>query len=134
MIVDTSALIAILLVEPHWEAIREALIEDIGAIPAPALTEFGLVAGGRGREDDARALIANLIEDGLTVVEYTERHALRSWEARSDYGKGNGRGGILNLLDLMVYAVAKESAEPLLCTGKDFSTTDLELHPASRPW
>ena len=39
---------------------------------------------------------------------------------------------MLNLLDLMVYAVAKERGEPPLCTGNDFATTDLVMHPASR--
>jgi ribonuclease VapC len=39
---------------------------------------------------------------------------------------------VLNLLDLMVYAVAKERGMPLLCTGNDFATTDLAIHPASR--
>ena len=67
-------------------------------------------------------------------VHFTERHALIAWAGRAGYGKGNGRGGVPNLLGLMVYAVAKDCNEPLLCTGKDFITADTVLHPASRLW
>lgn len=38
------------------------------------------------------------------------------------------------MLDLMVYVVAKERGEPLLCTGKDFAASDLRIHSASRAW
>ena len=48
------------------------------------------------------------------------------------YGKGNGRGGLLNILDLMVYATAKDRGLSLLFTGRDFISTDVAVHPASR--
>lgn len=134
MIVDTSALVAILFAEGHCDSLLEAIVTEFACVPAPALAEFGLVAAGRGEDANARDMIASLIEDGLIVADFTEAHAALSWEARDRYGKGNGKGGILNLLDLMVYAVAKERGEPLLCTGKDFAVTDLALHSASRPW
>lgn len=134
MIVDTSALIAILFGEQHHEALLAAIVAETASVPAPVLTEFSLVAAGRGEEANARDMVADLIEDGLIVADFTEVHAGMTWDARNHYGKGNGNGGKLNLLDLMVYAVAKEHGEPLLCTGKDFATTDLVLHPASRPW
>ena len=47
---------------------------------------------------------------------------------------GNSKGGKLNLLDLMVYAVAKRTGRPILCTGRDFASTDADIHPASRQW
>ena len=62
------------------------------------------------------------------------RHAEIASQANARYGSGNGQGGPLNLLDLMVFAVARERGEPLLCTGKDFAATDLTLHAASRPF
>lgn len=43
-------------------------------------------------------------------------------------------GGVLNLLDLMVYAAAKDRDEPVLCTGRDYAFTDVGIHPASRSW
>lgn len=136
MIVDTSALVAVLRGEHGWQELNAALVDETGVVPAPVLTEFYLVAAGSGedRASQARRLIGDLIEDGLQVCDYTERHALLSCEARERYGRGNGRGGKLNLLDLMVYAVAKERGEPLLCTGKDYAATDLALHASSRPW
>jgi ribonuclease VapC len=47
------------------------------------------------------------------------------------HGKGNGRGVSHSLIDLMVNAVAKERDEQLLCTGKGFAATDVEIHGAS---
>lgn len=136
MIVDTSALIAILLGEVGSGRILDALDEEAGFLPAPALAEFWAVASG-DRVDaaqQARELVDEWRDGGLTVLPFNEDHAQRVREAIPLYGKGNGRGGLLNLTDLMVYAVAKERGEPLLCTGKDFAATDLKLHAASRPF
>lgn len=105
-------------------------------LPAPALAEFWAVASG-SRVDaaqPARELVDEWREGGLIVLPFTEDHARRVLEAIPIYGKGNGRGGLLNLLDLMVYAVAKERDDQLLCTGKGFGTTDVDLHTASRPF
>jgi ribonuclease VapC len=136
VIVDTSALIAVLLGEDGGGRILDALDEETGFLPAPALAEFWAVAGGSrvDAEQPARELVDQWRDGGLTVLPFTEDHAQRVLEAIPLYGKGNGRGGLLNLLDLMVYAVAKERGEPLLCTGKDFAATDVELHVASRPF
>jgi ribonuclease VapC len=94
------------------------------------------VAGGQrlGLRVQAVKLLERLDRLGHVVVAFTASHAALACEAEPQYGSGNGRGGPLNLLDLMVYAVAKERGEPLLCTGKDFAQTDLELHAASRPY
>jgi ribonuclease VapC len=69
---------------------------------------------------------------GLSIVAFDRDHAEITATARELYGRGNGRGGRLNFGDLMVYAIAKSRAEPLLCTGRDFASTDREIHPASR--
>ena len=53
-------------------------------------------------------------------------------DANASFGAGNSCGSPLNLLDLMVYGVAKVSGPPILCTGKDLARTDIALHPASR--
>ena len=134
MIVDTSALVAVVLGEPGWEGLREALAKGPASVPAPALTELQLVTGGRHEADAARAeaLVQRLVGDGLEVVAFDSRHARLTLQARKQYGKGNGRGGLLNFGDLLVYAVAKDRGEPLLCVGHDFASTDLALHPASR--
>lgn len=135
MIIDSSALVAILLREAHSTELRDAILgAKSAAIPAPAMTEIQLVIGGRGQQYLAAttALFEILLAEGVEVVAFDQRHADITAIAREAYGRGNGRGGKLNFGDLMVYAVAKDRGVPLLCTGHDFASTDLEIHPASR--
>lgn len=134
MIVDTSALVAIATGEPGWEQLRSAIKSSRSVIPASALTEFHLVVAGRNRvyPGVGEALIDEMAANGVEIAAFEKRHADITAIARDDYGKGNGRGGTLNFGDLMVYAVAKQQGEPLLCTGRDFASTDLAIHPASR--
>ena len=71
----------------------------------------------------------------LDAVIHTAAQPSHDWAARepqTDFGVN--ANGTLNLLDLMVYAVAKRTERPILCTGKDFTTTDADIHPASRRW
>ncbi|PZR82583.1 MAG: VapC toxin family PIN domain ribonuclease [Stutzerimonas stutzeri] len=136
MIIDTSALIAVLINEAGSDALVDAIVAQRGGIPAPAMVEFVRVASNQrfGLRNEAEDLLAKLERRGCATVAFTQDHARIANEAEPLYGSGNGNGGPLNLLDLMVYAVAKERGEPLLCTGKDFAATDIELHPASRPF
>lgn len=134
MIVDTSALIAVLTGEPGHENLLAALLDEPIILPAPARLEFVIVARGDrfGLGEQAEALLDRLSMLGMETLAWTADHAATAATAQIAYGKGNGRGGALNLLDLMVYAVGKESHQPLLCTGHDFAATDAILHPASR--
>lgn len=134
MIVDTSALAAIAFEERGADGLVDALLNERGLLPAPAQTEFQRVAAlrGAGFEAIASDLLAKLEQAGLEVVPYDRAHAVIAAAAHAAYGKGNGRGGPLNLLDLMVYAVAKDRNLPLLFTGRDFVATDVLVHPASR--
>lgn len=136
MIIDTSALVAVLADEAGSDSILAAMADEEGVIPAPVCVEFFRVANGLrvGKGEKARQLLLDMEEYGCSIVPFTEKHAQIANDAEPVYGSGNGNGGPLNLLDLMVYAVAKERGEPLLCTGKDFAATDLVLHAASRPW
>ena len=136
MIVDTSALVAILIQESGWEALRAAVADEPARLPAPARVEFLRIASGErfGLSDYAEGLLNEWESMGLEVVPFNEAHARLAAQANAEYGKDLRTGGKLNLLGLMVYAVAKESGEPLLCTGKDFAATDLALHAASRPF
>lgn len=68
----------------------------------------------------------------LRVHAFDADDAAVAAEANMAHGTGNGRGGSLNLLDLMVYAVARRLGLPILCTGRDFAATGIDLHPASR--
>ena len=136
MIIDTSALIAVLVGDDGSEALIEAIVAERGGIPAPVAVEFLRVAGNQrfGLRSEAEDMLASFARGGCAVVAFTADHATIANGAEPLYGAGNGYGGPLNLLDLMVYAVAKERNEPLLCTGKDFAATDIALHEASRPW
>ena len=134
MIVDTSALAAIAFAEAGADQLLDAILTERAWLPAPALTEFQRVAALRGPGFDTIAadLLGVLERAGLEVVAYDRAHAVIASQAQLVYGKGNGRGGALNLLDLMVYATAKDRDLPLLFTGRDFLTTDIRVHPASR--
>jgi ribonuclease VapC len=136
MIVDTSALVAILANEPGSAPMLMALADERGTIPAPVCVEFLRVASGsRHRQrQHAEDLLARLEQHGCTVLAFSAAHARLAMTAEPVHGSGNATGGLLNLLDLMVYAVAKARGEPVLCTGKDFAATDIALHPASRPY
>lgn len=134
MIIDTSALAAIVLTEPGWEPLRSAIARSECVVPAPVILEMKLAMAKHGDAIAAGAneLLDRLLRAGAVIATYEDRHAMLSRSASDLYGKGNGRGGLLNFGDLMVYAIAKDRGEALLCTGRDFVSTDLEIHPASR--
>ena len=122
------------MAELHWEGLLAALADSECVVPAPVLTELQLAMPKRGPRIAAAAiaLVERLLDAGATIVPFEHRHALITAAARDRFGKGNGSGGKLNFGDLMVYAIAKDRRQPLLCTGNDFASTDLEIHPASR--
>lgn len=136
MIVDTSALIAVLYEEDHAPELRRALLSEAAAIPAPAALEFVRVADRQSSELGAiaRDLVTELTAGGMAIVPFEQHHLPIAAAANARHGKGMGQGGKLNLLDLMVYAVAIERAQPVLCTGRDFAASDVTIHPASRAW
>jgi ribonuclease VapC len=136
LIVDTSALVAILRREEQFERMLDTLLTERAALPTPVLVEFRRVTSIAGNEPHAgaTALLARLTADNLQLESFTPEDAGLAAAANPLFGTGNGRGGRLNMLDLMVYAVAKRMDLPVLCTGRDFAATDISLHPASRLW
>jgi ribonuclease VapC len=134
VIVDTWALIAILLREPGADALLDAIAQEGGLLPSPARVEYLRVASGSrvNLGHEAALLLERFERLGLDTISFTNEHAQIASEANARFGRGAGTGGVLNLLDLMVYAVAKQRSEQLLCTGSDFATTDIAIHPASR--
>jgi ribonuclease VapC len=135
VIVDTSALVAIAYREPGAAAIMAALVAESGTLPAPALLEFYRVTAlaGGSIHPAAEALLSELVAGGLAILPFNEAQAAAAAQANAAWGKGNGAGGRLNIIDLMIYAAAKTSSESVLCTGRDFAATDIAIHPASRP-
>ena len=134
MIVDTSALVAVLYREYGYQALRSALYADEGWVPATVLVEFERVVAleGNAPNQQAKRLIALLLKRRIRIAALTEAAALAAVGANRTYGSGNGRGGKLNMLDLMVYGMATVERRPILCTGADFASTDAAIHPASR--
>ncbi|WP_206795853.1 type II toxin-antitoxin system VapC family toxin [Amycolatopsis sp. MtRt-6] len=127
MIIDSSAIVAILRREPDHELLEERLAEaNEVKIGAPTLVEVGVVLtaklGGRGR-----LVLARFLQDNeIKTVPFTEKHAEAAIDAFSQYGKGR-HPAKLNMGDCYSYATAKLAHEPLLCIGDDFPQTDLEL-------
>ena len=127
MIVDSSAVVAILLREPGYEPLLEQLAQsEHPGIGAPTLTETGIVLAARLGEA-GKALLANFVDaSGLVVVPFGVTHWDVAVDAFLRFGKGRHPAG-LNFGDCMTYATARLAGEPLLCLGDDFKKTDLPL-------
>jgi len=127
VIVDSSAIIAMINHEPESLALERALVADLEPkIGAPTRSEAGIVLqakfGMRGR-----SLFERFLQEWKVVtVPFDHRHAEVAIEAFQRFGKGR-HSAKLNLGDCHCYATAKLAREPLLCIGNDFPQTDLEL-------
>ena len=134
MIVDTSALVACILEEEGHSKILVALQTQVGFIPTPVLVELHRVTklNGNQRNSATLSLIETLLSRSISILPFDIISAEIASSANAEYGSGNGKGGKLNMLDLMVYGTAKAMKLPILCTGRDFALTDALLHPASR--
>lgn len=127
MIVDSSALVAILLKEPGFEALLEKLLAArVAGVGAPTLAEAGIVLAARGGSTLQRLLSHFAREAGLSVVPFGEAHARVAVEAFVRFGKGR-HPAALNFGDCMTYATARIASRPLLCIGRDFTRTDVEI-------
>ena len=126
MIIDTSALIAILRDEPEAAACAEAIeAAPHRRISAANFVEAAIVIDG-SRDPVASRRFDDLVKEAQLVIEaVTEVQARIAREAYRDFGKGRHRGG-LNFGDCFAYALAKEKAETLLFKGDDFRQTDIE--------
>ena len=124
MIVDSSALVAIVLREPGWESLAEKLFSGLAGAGAPTLAEAGVVLtakmGPRGR-----SLLARVVQEArISVVPFTDEHWPIAIDAYARFGKGR-HAAALNFGDCLTYAVASLAGQPLLYVGEDFSKTDL---------
>jgi ribonuclease VapC len=127
MILDTSALIAILRFEA--EAPELARIIERAAQPrisAVSYVEAGAVIDG-SRDPIASRRFDELIEEARIAIEpVTEAQARIARQAYRDFGKTSGHAAKLNFGDCFAYALAKATGEPLLFKGQDFSRTDVK--------
>lgn len=122
MIVDTSALIAILRREPEATAFNKALLDAAPAkLSAGTLIEARMLATRYGISADLEDLLRDA---GVVVVPVDAAQADAAAEGFRRFGKGR-HAAALNLGDLFAYALAKVTGEPLLFKGGDFARTDL---------
>jgi ribonuclease VapC len=125
VIVDTSALIAILAREPGFEILDDAITRaPTCRLSAAGFVETSIVLESRGGADARRFLESLLRRAAVSIEPVTAEQALLAREAYSDYGKGR-HPARLNFGDCFSYALAKATGEPLLFTGDDFSKTDV---------
>ena len=125
MVLDTSALLALLLDEPEAEDFRSAVEEDtIRLVSAATLLETALVIEARKGEPGGRELDALIRAAEAVVVPVDAQHVSEARRAYRRFGKGHHAAG-LNFGDVFAYALARSAGEPLLFKGDDFARTDI---------
>jgi len=127
MIVDTSALIAILRDEPEAEACARALEKSIvRRVSAANFVEAAVVIDASRDPVASRRFDELVLEAQIVIEPVTEVQARIAREAYRDFGKGSGHQAKLNFGDCFAYALAKVTGEPLLFKGDDFAQTDIK--------
>ena len=125
MVLDTSAILALLLDEPEAEDFRAAVEDDATRlVSAATFLETALVIEARKGEPGGRELDALIQKAEVVVVAVDAEHVSEARRAYRRFGKGRHAGG-LNFGDLFAYALARASGEPLLFKGDDFARTDI---------
>ena len=126
MIVDSSAVVAVVLGEVEADAFRSAMALDNSVrMSAATLVEATMVIEGRTSPQGSQ-LLDELVEDASISIEpVTVEQAQEARRAWRRFGKGN-HAAALNFGDCFSYALAKTMDEPLLFKGKDFAQTDVK--------
>ena len=126
MVIDTSALIAILQDEPERRSFNLAIESaETRLLSAASFVESSLVIEARVGPDGIRDLDLFVAKADINIEPVDIDQAYVARQAYSHYGKGRHPAG-LNYGDCFTYALAKLSGEPLLFKGHDFSKTDLD--------
>jgi ribonuclease VapC len=129
MVIDSSAIIAVLLNEANAAQIAEAI--DSGAqrlLSAASLLEASIVIESRKGEDAGRELDLLIYRAAIEIVAVDQDQAEIARVAWRRYGKGRHPAG-LNYGDCFSYALARSRGLPLLFQGEDFSRTDIDAVP-----
>jgi ribonuclease VapC len=129
MIIDTSALVAVLDQEPEAERIAHTLAATPERMLSAAnLVEVGIVMEARRGDDGARDLDLLLAKLRVEIVPVTARQAEIARKAFRRYGRGR-HDAKLNFGDCFAYALAKDTSVPLLFKGDDVGKTDVKVAP-----
>jgi len=128
MVIDTSALVAILADEPERRRFIEAIeAADSRRLSTATFVEISIIIESRYGSDGLRDLDLFLNRAGIELIAVDSEHAHAARRAFSRFGKGRHRAG-LNYGDCFSYALAIVAGEPLLFKGDDFGHTDVN------PW
>ena len=126
MIVDTSAVLAILFNESDAETYARAISEaDSRRMSAANFVEAAVVVEAQTKESGSRQFDAFFRRAGIVIEPVTEEQAHAARQAYTDFGRSRHAAG-LNFGDCFAYALAKVTGEPLLFKGKDFKKTDVK--------
>ena len=127
MVIDTSALIAILLGEPQTEALARAIAKDPKRLlSAFSTVEAHIVITAKKGESGGRELDLLLYRCQIETVAFNADQAELARKGWLTYGKGR-HPAALNIGDCCSYALAKYAGEPILFVGNDFQQTDLQV-------
>jgi ribonuclease VapC len=124
MLLDSSAVVAILCREPGHQALLERVIAaDTLGMGTPTVFESAMVLTIKLRLDGLAMVNEFLRESGAQAISFTDQHASIAFAAYLRYGKGRHKAA-LNFGDCCIYSAAKVGGQPLLYIGNDFAKTD----------
>lgn len=131
LVVDTSALVAVLQNEPSAQAIADVLAATTDVVIGTAtLVEVSIVVENCLGPAGGQKLTELLRRSQISVVKFTEEMSSEAIEGFRRYGKGR-HPAALNLGDCHTYGVARALHASVLCIGNDFSQTDLDVQPTT---
>lgn len=126
IVVDTSAIVAVLLDEPERSRIEHRLLEDPCVMSAVTRVELGIVIEARSGPEGSQILDELMTRIGAEIVPVDAPLADDALTAWRRFGKGRHPAS-LNLGDTFSYALARRLGLPLLFVGADFGLTDVEV-------
>jgi len=131
MVLDTSAILAILQNEPERRKFNEAIdAADSRCLSTASFVECSMIVESRYGADGVRDLDLLIAKAQVSLISVDEEQADLARRAFRKFGKGRHPAG-LNFGDCFSYALSKAVQEPLLFKGNDFSLTDVDCHPDS---
>jgi ribonuclease VapC len=131
MVLDTSAILAILQDEPERRKFNEAIeAAETRSLSTASFVECSMILESRYGADGIRDLDLFIAKAQVSLVPVDEEQADLARRAFRKYGKGRHPAG-LNFGDCFSYALAQALNEPPLFKGIDFNQTDIQIHPAS---
>lgn len=126
---DSSAIVALVMAEPTADAIATHLQgAEVRVLSAATFVELSIVVEAR-RGLAGLTVVEDILRDAeIEIVELDHESARRAIQGWRRFGRGK-HPARLNLGDCFTYALAHETGYPILCVGRDFAQTDLEVLP-----